>query len=282
MLTKDYLDGRRARFMPPFRSYLVLSIVFFLVAFFDPKQDLQILFEPDAIGSDTEAPAGDTASDGNAANVARQVLDELDADGVELSDADREKLQEAGKGLSIRIADGSGEPSCELEGYDEAEVPQWLAKRITKNRLRHVCEKIQANSGRDFFRKLLDNVPAALFFLLPLMALILKILYPLSKRYYVEHLLFVVHFHAFFFLILTLQVLFSRLSPVASIPNAATEVTVVAVSLYIPVYLYKAMRRVYGQRHLITVPKYLMLIMAYVLGFTLVLLVATLIAALSM
>jgi hypothetical protein len=69
---------------------------------------------------------------------------------------------------------------------------------------------------------------------------------------------------------------------VASIPNAATEVTVVAVSLYIPVYLYKAMRRVYGQRHLITVPKYLMLIMAYVLGFTLVLLVATLIAAFSM
>ena len=28
-LTRDYLEGRRARFMPPFRTYLVFSIVFF-------------------------------------------------------------------------------------------------------------------------------------------------------------------------------------------------------------------------------------------------------------
>ena len=44
----------------------------------------------------------------------------------------------------------------------------------------------------------------------PRQALVLKLLYPLSKRYYVEHLLFVIHFHAFVFLILTLQVLFAR------------------------------------------------------------------------
>ncbi|HKJ20007.1 MAG TPA: DUF3667 domain-containing protein, partial [Woeseiaceae bacterium] len=35
-LTRDYLEGRRARYMPPFRMYLVLSVVFFVVAFFDP------------------------------------------------------------------------------------------------------------------------------------------------------------------------------------------------------------------------------------------------------
>ena len=45
-LTRDYLEGRRARYMPPFRMYLVLSIVFFLVAFFDPLEELSILFEP--------------------------------------------------------------------------------------------------------------------------------------------------------------------------------------------------------------------------------------------
>jgi hypothetical protein len=51
--------------------------------------------------------------------------------------------------------------------------------------------------------------------------------------------------------------------------------------MYIPVYLYKAMRRVYGQGHLLTTLKYLMLAMAYAIGFSLVLLVATLIAAFS-
>ena len=49
----------------------------------------------------------------------------------------------------------------------------------------------------------------ALIVLLPLMALVFKGLYPLSRRYFVEHLLFFVHFHAFFFLILTLQILFA-------------------------------------------------------------------------
>ena len=46
-LTYDYLQGKRARFMPPFRMYLVLSVVFFVVAFFDPRDDLSLLFEPE-------------------------------------------------------------------------------------------------------------------------------------------------------------------------------------------------------------------------------------------
>jgi hypothetical protein len=31
-LTKEFLEGRRARYLPPFRLYLVLSVVFFLIA----------------------------------------------------------------------------------------------------------------------------------------------------------------------------------------------------------------------------------------------------------
>ena len=41
-LTHDYLQGRRARYMPPFRMYLVLSLLFFLVAFFDPRETFGI------------------------------------------------------------------------------------------------------------------------------------------------------------------------------------------------------------------------------------------------
>ena len=40
-LTRDYLEGRRARYMPPFRTYLVLSVIFFVVAFFNPREELQ-------------------------------------------------------------------------------------------------------------------------------------------------------------------------------------------------------------------------------------------------
>jgi len=40
------------------------------------------------------------------------------------------------------------------------------------------------------------------------------------------------------------------------------------VSFYIPVYLYKVMHHVYGQGHLITIPKYLIFIVAYLTGVT--------------
>jgi hypothetical protein len=129
--------------------------------------------------------------------------------------------------------------------------------------------------------KLKDNIPAGLFFLLPLMALILKILYPLSKRYYVEHLLFVVHFHAFFFLMLIMQMLFSRFGALLSFNEDLVQLILVVTSLYIPVYLYKAMRRVYGQRHLATIPKFLALIISYFVGLLTILAITGILAAFS-
>lgn len=279
-LTRDYLEGRRARFMPPFRTYLVLSIIFFLVAFFDPKKDLQILFEPEEISTPSVTESG-TEAGAEAEQVATDVLKELDEAGVVLSDEQRKKLENAEGGLRIEFGEDGAEAGCDIDDLETAQIPQWLARRLTKERLQQVCEKVTANSGRDFVEKLLDDIPAALFFLLPLMALILKLLYPLSKRYYVEHLLFVLHFHAFFFLVLTLQILFTRTSALVSIPQGVTTATVVAISLYIPVYLYKAMRRVYGQGHLPTSFKYLMFVISYAVGFSLVMLAATLIAAFS-
>ena len=138
-----------------------------------------------------------------------------------------------------------------------------------------------ADDGRALANELLDNVPAALIVLLPLMALVLKALYPLSRRYYVEHLLFFVHFHAFFFLILTLQILFARLAALLRVPDAVAAVTLVAVSFYVPVYLFVAMRRVYGQGRIFTFLKYVLLLIAYITGITVTMLGALTIAAFS-
>jgi hypothetical protein len=140
---------------------------------------------------------------------------------------------------------------------------------------------VVADNGRSFINQLLDNIPAGLFVLLPLMALVLKMLYPLSKRYYVEHLLFVLHFHAFFFLILTLQILFSRMAGWFGFPATITNLSVFAVSLYVPVYLYKAMRRVYAQGRAITLLKYFLLILTYGVGLTFMLMFAAFYTAFS-
>jgi len=168
---------------------------------------------------------------------------------------------------------------------DEEDAPEWLTKRFSDERLKQICERNKARGNDSIADAILDNIPIALIVLLPIMAMVLKVLYPLSRRYFVEHLLFFVHFHAFFFLILILQILFARLAGILGPEDGAIDsistLILVATSFYIPVYLYKAMRHVYGQGHLVTIPKYLMLSVAYVAGATFTMLGALVVALVS-
>jgi hypothetical protein len=117
--------------------------------------------------------------------------------------------------------------------------------------------------------------PKMLFFFLPLIACVMYVLYLGSGRYYVEHLLFFVHYHAFFVLGGLAMVLFERLSALLAGTTAGgrlkgIEVFVMAAfALYVPYYLYRAMRRVYGQGRIVTLVKYSLLGIGYVFFMTL-------------
>lgn len=242
-LTHDYLQGRRARYMPPFRMYLVMSLIFFVVAFFDPREELGLLFEPDGGQAETSGGA---------------------------------------EGLRLNLGDESGEDSdCNIDMADAEDMPGWLSRRLTPKRLQQVCERARLDDGRALLSNLVDNIPTALIVLLPLMAFVLKALYPLSRRYYVEHLLFLVHFHAFLFLILTLEIVYARFGALVSAPEAAVVLPIVATSFYVPVYLFVAMRRVYGQGRLVSFFKYSVLTLVYLVGLTVTMLSVLAIAAFS-
>jgi len=244
-LTRDYLEGRRARYMPPFRTYLVLSVIFFLVAFFDPQQDLSLFFEPET--PPTAEELADIEADDGVASSEGGLFDNCDKASIEADD----------------------------------DVPVWVQERFSDERLKQICERNKARGNENVADAILDNVPIALIVLLPIMALVLKLLYPLSRRYFVEHLLFFVHFHAFFFLILLLQIMFARVANWLSLAGVISTIIIVATSFYIPVYLYKAMRHVYGQGHMVTIVKYLMLVVAYATGAMLTMLGAFLFALIS-
>jgi len=279
-LTLDYLEGRRARYMPPFRTYLVLSIVFFLVAFFDPAEELGIFLD-----AEESSPAAEESSQTAVQEFRDGFVEGLSAEGVVESASPGESAAEVddasdnGNGFSIRLDDDGTATDNDCDEIDADDLPDWMSSWMTAERLRATCERVVADDGKAFAGKLLDNVPAALIALLPLMALILKVLYPLSKRYYVEHVLFVVHFHAFVFLILTLQIIFSRLTSVLTLSDTISTVTTVAVTLYIPIYVFKAMRRVYQQNWFVTMLKFLVLSLAYVVGLLIILMITAALAA---
>lgn len=296
LLTKDYLEGRRARYMPPFRMYLVLSVIFFVVAFFNPREDLALLYEPEPEPTPEEiaaAAADDEAQEAQAQEgleQARTTMERLNEEGIITDEALDEFIkevddddEESGGAFNITV-DGDGERNaeCTVDTSDLESMPAWIQRRATPERLKKICERITLDEGETFIDLLLDRIPVGLIVLLPIMALVLKMLYPLSRRYFVEHLLFFIHFHAFIFLMLTLQILFARLGySLPFVPEAITVLVLVAASFYVPVYLYKAMRKVYGQGHLITIFKYVLLQVAYWLGLTMTLIGAMLFALIS-
>jgi len=288
-LTLDYLEGRRARYMPPFRMYLVLSLIFFVIAFFDPADDLSLLFEPppeptpeEVVAEEEEAAAKREAAEAEVNEVLEELADDgiIDAEYAAAHEDDGPNITISGDGeggINFQIDPDTGE--CTFNGTED--MPDWLQRRLTKERLEKTCERVGADDGKTLGNLVLDNIPIALIVLMPVMALVLKGLYPLSRRYFVEHLLFFVHFHSFFFLILTLQVLFARFATLVHLPEAIKVLIIVAAALYIPVYLYKAMRRVYAQGSFVTFAKYIVLSGVYSIGAGMTMLGALLFALVS-
>jgi hypothetical protein len=108
-----------------------------------------------------------------------------------------------------------------------------------------------------------------------LIAVVMFVLYLGSGRYYVEHLLFFVHYHAFFFLGGIVILLLDNLSTWFTGTSAGKAIDTIegivgfAFAAYVPYYLYRAMRRVYGQGRALTLFKYSMLFVGYLVFMTL-------------
>ena len=307
LLTKEYLQGRRARYMPPFRMYLVLSLFFFIVAFFDPQDKLAVFYEPAPEATEVLSPPGINQEELDEVHEERRrAIEELIDEGVldpewvppeyrehidtpdatspdegaaeDDQDVDEDEEED---GVVVTFDDDDFMGSCTLGEFDMGDSPEWLKRRMTPVRLKNTCEQIKAAGWNGFRDAIVDNIPAGLIILLPFVALILKMLYPLSRRYYVEHLLFFVHFHSFFFLLLSLQILLSRLGAWIGFAAPLFAVVLIAAAFYIPVYLFVAMRQVYGQGRFVTILKYIWLVFWYVLGFMFVMMSAVLLAAFS-
>lgn len=120
-----------------------------------------------------------------------------------------------------------------------------LQQRFDSFMLRPAAEK-KAVLTAAFF----GYVPYALFCLMPLFALYLKLLYAGSGRRYGEHLLFALHANAFAFAIISVQILVHPLG--LGLLNFA-------LGAWLLLYLPTAMRRVYGGSRLITALRWIVL-----------------------
>ena len=110
--------------------------------------------------------------------------------------------------------------------------------------------------------KFMHLIPQMLFVLLPLFALILKLVYIRRKQfYYVDHVIFTLHLYIFIFLMMLLTFGLGKLKSLLHW-NWLSFVSVIFV-LSIFFYFYKALRNFYKQRRAKTIFKYFILLIMF-------------------
>lgn len=285
VLTTDYIRGRRQHYLPPVRMYIFVSLIFFfasaLLVNFGFTDEMNEELRAELNDNPTDKPAPDDLATREITEEerakARKVLSEtesalgLPAGTLQLPTTDNETPEEAGASRtetgshsqqSIPAGDYQG-PNIFI-GNDETKVTGF-GDGDFEARLERGADAFR-DDPRAFADAVMQQIPAMMFLFLPLIALVLKVLYIGSGRYYVEHLVFTLHFHSAVFVMVLMWLLFEESAEyVAALQPLSFWVTL-AVYLYIPVYLYRSLRCVYGQGHLFTVFKYTLLFFSYIIA----------------
>lgn len=233
-LTREYVQGHIVRYIPPFRLYLVSSLLFFVA--------LSFVANPGEISVQAAGLANEDSV--RTARIADSVLlahaRARGEDTVSLAKA-VQRSRQRGNGSAIQF------------GPDTTNVIPLLKPLV--RRFDAVETRLNAMPRREALRTMIEafeeNAPIGVFVMMPLFALILQLLYVRRKRFYVEHFVFALHLHAFAFLTGTAILL----SP--------WEAPDMVLFVWFMIYLFIALKRVYGQGYVRTFFKYVALGVSY-------------------
>lgn len=214
-LTREYVAERIRRYVPPFRLYLLCSVLFFVA--FPLSPDVQVV----------------------RAQMERQM-------------AKADSMQAAA------VAEGRGAEFRTVNlGLDTVNASPWA--RPLQRHMQRQQDRLNAmrpgESLRGLFTAAVGHLPKVVFLVLPLFAVLLKALYLRRRRMYVEHFVFALHVHSFAFLLGTVLLFTRGLHPWV-LPAA------VGAGL---LYLFAALKTVYGQGVVRTVLKFAALLFGYAL-----------------
>jgi hypothetical protein len=245
-LTRDYIEGKRVRYVLPLRLYLTLSLIFFAVF----KWGVHLKAEPPHPPAEVVQKADFTKAQASI-GAAKKALGATGAAGTAQAQAAPDAAKSGADGDQHA---GGDKKFLTLDAGDH----NWLEKKIGTK----LVAKVDKFSGLtwdqavdEFTSAFFGYAPYAIFALMPVFALYLKLLYLGSGRRYGEHLLFALHANAFAFLTLTLMMLPYHIPYVRP-----------ALALWLTFYLPTAMRKVYGGARLATWVRWIVLMFLHLLG----------------
>lgn len=274
-LTLEYFKGRRAHYVQPLRLYFITSLVcFFAISLQNTLSPSFISFDGSqeelVIGNDLDKPTDTATPDSDSNDPA----------------ADDEAAQEKAIDTSAKTMDftselkfGSSDESPEkdqnvkLEGlHFDLLTEEQNQTLVTFYRAQlEKATKLATEDPAELVDMALDSAPILVFCLLPIFALLLKLIYFGTGRYYTEHLVFAVHIHCFLYTINLIDLTGFLIG------GAIAEGLDTLVSFWIVIYLFLGLRNTYAQGWIKTAFKFLILTMSYTTAFVFAVIFAALV-----
>lgn len=252
LATLEFNEGKRSKYLNPAQLYFFVTTVFFLIALggsADKQQAYKIKVR-DSVAAQgklrdsvtkTTTPQADTSE-----NPGRSTIGLVSRNGKLLVGLG--ELTPVAKSVEAYDSLQQSLPPGERDGYI----------------LRHLrLKSFEHAKGLD--EQLSRNFPKVFFILLPVFALILALLFRKNKMFYVDHLIFGIHFHVLLFLLMLFNVLLQRLWDNSYFNNAISILTICGLFIY----LYFSLRRVYHATPIKTMLKMLLLTFIYLFNFLL-------------
>lgn len=265
-VTRTYLDGKRQRFVPPFRLFLLTSFLYFLGLFaFGDSQGWFHWYANPAVDGIT---LDNTTAEG-AGNGVPLVIQDLNRSDDEPLDPEAEALLKQSQENVKRffLEDGRinraaiDESACDEPEEQESGSCEFM--RMVGHRLADAYE----NQGM-LFASIQSWAPRLALICLPVLVFLLTLSYPFSKRAYVyDHIITAMHFQSWLYILLGVGLVFLWLGQVWF---------VIVLMLAPPVYLYRMLRVVYDSGRFLSVFRTFM-IMSSLNVVLLLLVIATLV-----
>lgn len=270
-LTEEYFKGKRKKYVPPMRMYILFSVLFFFLAQFANLDELRGLGKvsddsvPDSLMKDIAVPNAEMT---NIVGAYMQQDSLIDANKSSSKGPEIINVNEVDTSQERTFNELTEEEKIEL--IEELESDTTMSegiKEITVGALK-ITEKMDV-----FWGKFLNNISYVLFLLMPFFALILAMTLWKSKKMYVHHLVFSINFHSFIFAYSSILILLGMI-----LPEKFYEYTGAALLIF-PLYLMFGIKRFYNKTYVKSFFKSIGILFLYVLIIFIVLLIIFLITA---
>lgn len=295
-VSKDYINGKRQRYANPFRFYLTISVLFFLMlgaaksykelgylnAAKKPSISNSInVIDIDSIGKNAKIDSiqVDKILDNPGLNIALQDLDSTQKNKLikEISTINNDSIaQKLKKGVTenkfFRFRKFSkNHPEISInDALDSLNYPKTFFNRFLYDRMATFRNFKNEDDFKEVFNKGVSYVSISLFVLLPIFAFALKFFYIRRKFTYVEHLVFIFHTQTVFFLLLLI------FFPLSFYQDPSVLIPVFLILFLI--YLFLAMKRFYNQGFFKTLIKFIIINNVYLflgsIGMAIILLIS--------